>query len=177
MITSLTTFNHTSLSTHPTTQTTSPFTLIIDFDGLFFKEHSESNRTAAPRVQTLSPAHFASTVHFLHDCVKKGHRLLSITTLSSSFFEFVKAAPQTDLLFSYFDEIICTDTIGFQKSDPQALRYVLKKHMIIPSTCIVIDDQQSTLHSAHEIGISKTILCKNSNLVGIRHQLSLYGVL
>jgi FMN phosphatase YigB (HAD superfamily) len=177
MITNLHTFNHTLLSTHPTTQKASPFTLIIDFDGLFFKERSEINKNAAPRVQTLSPTHFASTLHFLHDCVKKGHKLFSITTLSSSFFEFLKAAPQTDLLFSYFDEIICTDTIGFQKSDPQALRYVLRKHMIIATTCIVIDDQQSTLHSAREVGISKTILCKNSNLVGIRHQLSLYGVL
>lgn len=177
MITSLTTFNTTLLSTHPTTQKTAPFTLIIDFDGLFSTQRSENTHASTLRVQTLYPAHFAATLHFLHDCVKKGHKLLSITTLSSSFFEFLQAAPQTDLLFSYFNEIICTDTIGLQKSDPQALRYVLKKHMIIPANCIVIDDQQTTLHSAHEVGISKTILCKNSNLIGIRHQLSLLGVL
>ncbi len=177
MITSLTTRDSSFLGPYPATQEISPFTLIIDFDGLFFTTQSAETQSLTPCAQTISPAHFNATLHFLHDCVKKGHRLLSITTLTSSFFDFLKAAPQTDLLFSYFNEIICTDTIGLKKSNPLTMSYVLKKHMIAPNKCIVIDDQPTTLHSAHEAGISKTILCKNSNLSGIRHQLTAYGVL
>lgn len=177
MITSLTTRNSSILGLHPTTQKLSPFTLIIDFDGLFFTKHYTEPQNPTSCAQTLSPAHFNATLHFLHDCVEKGHKLLSITTLTSSFFDFLKAAPQTDSLFSYFNDIICTDTIGLKKSDPRTISYVLKKHMVSPNTCIMIDDQPTTLHSAHEAGISKTILCKNSNLSSIRHQLTAYGVL
>ncbi len=177
METSLTTRNTTVQGLHPATQKISPFTLIIDFDGLFFTKQPRESQSPRPFAHALSPAHFNATLHFLHDCVKKGHTLLSITTLSSSFFDFLKAAPQTDLLFSYFSEIICTDTIGLQKSDPRTISYVLKKHTISPRTCIMIDDQPTTLRSAHEAGISKTILCKNASLSGIRHQLAAYGLL
>ncbi len=177
MITSLTTRNSSVLSLHPTTQKFSPFTLIIDFDGLFFTKQYTGSQNQTSYAQTLYPAHFNATLHFLHDCIEKGHKLLSITTLTSSFFYFLKAAPQTDSLFSYFNDIICTDTIGLEKSDPGTISYVLKKHMLIPNRCIMIDDQPTTLHSAREAGISKTILCKNSNLSSIRHQLIAYGVL
>ena len=64
-----------------------------------------------------------------------------------------------------------------EKTSHSLFGFGKKKHMIRPNTCIMIDDQPTTLHSAHEAGISKTILCQNSNLSSIRHQLTAYGIL
>lgn len=125
-------------------------------------------------VQRLSPTDFNPA--FLAR-VKRGHKLFSITTLSPSLFEFLRESPQTGLVFSYFNEIIRTKTIGMQKSDPRAISYVLRKYMINASSCIMIDDQPATLQSAAQGGIPKTILCKNSNLSKIRQELTACGLL
>ncbi len=164
------------LGSEPTVQKISQYALIVDFDGLFFKKSSHNTTGTAVYAQTLAPD-YRSTLAFLEECRRRGHKLFSITTLSSSLFDFLKDIPHSELLFSYFSDIVCSESFGTQKSDPQLIKHFLAIHHLDPRACVMIDDQPQALTSALQAGIIKTVLCKNSDLSLIRSALASYGVL
>ena len=159
-------------------QTISPLTIIFDLSGVLFKKHiSTPHMLNGLHAHSLTPVNPLASFSLLSDCARKGHKLFSVTNLSSSMIDFLKETPQAKKLFSYFDDIICADAIGIAKPDPRIMRHLLIKHALEARSCIFIDDQPINLQAATQVGISKTILCTDFNFVGIREQLEKYGAL
>ena len=159
-------------------QPVTPLTIIFDLSGVLFKNHiSTPPALGGLHAYSLTPVNPGASLTLLADCTQKGHTLLSVTNLSSSMVDFLKETPQGARLFSYFDDVICADTVGIAKPDPRIMHYLLAKHALEPRSCIFIDDQPANLHAATKVGISKTILCKDFNFLSIRQQLEVFGAL
>ncbi len=156
----------------------SPLTIIFDLSGVLFKKNlSTPHMLRGSHAYPLTPVNPAASFSLLSDCARKGHKLFSVTNLSSAMIDFLKETPQASRLFSYFDNIICADSVGIAKPDPGIMRYLLTKHALEPRSCIFIDDQPINLQAAAQVGISKTILCTDFNFEGIRDQLEKFGAL
>jgi|GEM_PF-4904271 len=158
-------------------ETTIPHTLIMDFNGLFSTLRPPFSPSGSLGAQTVAPLDFRATVSLLQDCKERGHKIFSLTELPSAFFEFLKHAPQTSLLFSYFDDILCSDLFNLKKSDPLLIEQFLTLHAIDPQSCIMVDDQPLVLRSAAHVGIQRTVLFDCSDISAVRLALTRYGML
>ncbi len=67
-------------------------------------------------------------------------------------------------IMSIFKNIITPCQSGSKKPDHKIFMYIIEKHNLIPSECILIDDQENNVKSAIEIGMN-AIHAKDFNYV------------
>lgn len=150
--------------------------IIFDLSGVLFNPELEEYNKNSVTV-SLKPNNARQSIQLLNDCKKQGHKLFVVSNLTTASYEFLQADPTSSLLFSYFDDIILSDKVGIKKPDPRIFLYLLEKHKLDPRTCIFIDDQYKNLEAAQQMGINKTILCKNGDICQIRCDLQIQGAL
>ncbi|MFT6765963.1 MAG: hypothetical protein ACJAZS_000860 [Alteromonas naphthalenivorans] len=152
--------------------------IIFDLSGVFFeaqtsKPCSIQNRFAC----ALKPINVSASMRILHDCLNNGHRLFVVSNLNLESFDFLSADPQAARLFNYFEDIILSDQVGIQKSDPRIFNYLIEKHGLNPRHSVFVDDQIVNLKAAEQAGITKGIHCTDFNFGSLRQQLEIHGAL
>jgi len=56
-------------------------------------------------------------------------------------------------LLSFFDEIVCGDTLPVQKPDPAALLYVMDKWQLQSADCVMVGDSRNDIEAANAAGV------------------------
>ena len=88
---------------------------------------------------------------------KKGYIILLLSKNTWGQFDY---ALRKMNIRRYFKNIINTFDLGYSKSSPKTIKYVLKKFKVKPEETIMVDDQDFNLVEPKKMGV-KTILYKD----------------
>lgn len=88
---------------------------------------------------------------------EKGYKLAALTTISREWLDFKIDKYNFN---EYFDTIVSSGYSGLAKPDTEIYKMVLDNLGVDGEECVFIDDSESTLPPASELGI-KTILFRN----------------
>lgn len=155
----------------------SSLNIIFDLSGVIFSPHIEGHSSQTAMAISLKPNNLSSILQLLKTCKEAGHRLFILSNLKVQSYEFLKTDPHNSYLFSFFDDVILSDQVGYKKPDPRIFMHLVKKYELDPSACIFIDDEYHNLEAAEQVGIKETILCKNGDICQVRNDLQSYGIL
>lgn len=86
--------------------------------------------------------------------LKKNFSLAALSTIPSEWLEFKRKKFNLD---SYFEHIVSSGEYRIQKPDPEIYRKIIGKMNLKPSEMVFIDDKESNLLPAQDLGM-KTIL-------------------
>lgn len=165
-----------ALALYPRTLT--GMNIIFDLNGILFdNECQQGNMAACAALQTINPTQSAHVLRLLNDCITHGNRLFVISNWTQELYEFMSEVPCVKRILEKFDDVILSEAIGFNCSDPRIFNYLIDKHRLDPRQCIVVENSQLDLHAAGQVGISRTILCTNLNVTKIRQELQFHGAL
>ena len=77
--------------------------------------------------------------------------------LSDNVRERVERINDRYNFLSWFDDGVFSHEVGIRKPNPEIYRYILEKALVLPEEAVFVDDKQSALDPAREMGIA-TIL-------------------
>ena len=83
----------------------------------------------------------------------KGYKLVVLSNANRGLIEYIESMIGKD----FFDDIIVSAEVGWVKPDPEIYNYTADKLGVTPAECVFIDDHESHLVPARELGM-KTIL-------------------
>lgn len=94
---------------------------------------------------------FPGTLEALEDFKSRGKKMHIIT---NGFTEVQHIKLEKSGLTQFFDYVICSDTLGINKPDPQIFHYALKKaNAKIGNSIMVGDHLESDVLGAHQVGM------------------------
>lgn len=86
----------------------------------------------------------------------KGYKLVVLSNANRGLIEYIESMVGKNR----FDDIIVSAEVGLIKPDPEIYRYTANKIGVKPAECVFIDDHESHLVTARDLGM-KTILYKD----------------
>ena len=93
----------------------------------------------------------------MEDVVKRVHsrggKLYLLSSISRGFAESYNKVPWIKDLFSLFDGIVLSGTIGMVKPHREIFEYLLNTYSLKAEECIFIDDSQKNIAGAEKVGI------------------------
>ena len=167
-----------------------PFPLAIP---AHFFSSTQEERLVKNLLKTIAnPEIFAHCVRIIDDalCLLKecaqqvdqqgnpAHNLFIFSNWDKKSYEQLIKSTYTQELFSYFkpSHQIISGRIGYVKPEDEAFSYVIHTYNLVPSECILIDDQEENIRAAQRNGL-QGILLEHSNFQKVRSQLQNYRVL
>jgi len=90
-------------------------------------------------------------IEYIKVLKEKGYKT---ALLSDSAYGYSKIIIDKYNFEQLFDSIFISSETGLLKSNPETFKYVLDKFNIEPKNAIMVDDRQSNLDSAKEVGIN-----------------------
>ena len=87
------------------------------------------------------------------DVHSAGGKLYLLSSISKGFAESYNKVPWIDSLFSLFDGIVLSGTIGIVKPHREIFEHLLGKYSLNAEECVFIDDSQKNIDGAEAIGI------------------------
>lgn len=103
-------------------------------------------------VKTVTPV--KGMQELISDIHNKGNKIYLLSNISDGFAQGYKTVKWLDELFSMFDGLVMSGTIGMAKPDKRIFEYVLQTFNLDASECLFIDDRSENLESAKVLGIS-----------------------
>lgn len=91
----------------------------------------------------------STSVKILHRLKKNGYALYGLSNWSAETFPRVQ---QKYPFFDWFDEVILSGAVKLNKPDPAIFKLILNKSGFSASQCVLIDDSQSNIDTANQIG-------------------------
>lgn len=82
--------------------------------------------------------------------LKGQYKTALLSNASSSLYQLLNEYDLTDI----FDEIVVSSDVGIAKPDPRIFEYTLEKLGVNPSDTVFIDDNETYVHAAKELGIN-----------------------
>ncbi len=101
----------------------------------------------------------------------KSHRLLALSNWSKDKFPI---AEKNFPFLKLFEDIVVSGKVGFKKPDHRIFNYLCEKYSILPTESVFIDDVQSNLDAAAQLGF-KTILFTSADQ--LEKQMIAMGIL
>ena len=158
----------------------------------FFSSNQEERLVKNLLKTIASPEVFATCVKVIDDALSllkecaqqidpQGtpiHTLFIFSNWDKMSYEQLIQSAHTQDLFSYFkpSNRVISGLTGYIKPDNKAFFYVIDTYNLVPSECILIDDQEENIRAAQRNGL-QGILLENSNFLKLRSQLQDYRVL
>lgn len=102
-------------------------------------------------VHNLTPV--AGMEKLVADLKKTGAKLYVLSNVSVGFANTYKEVPWIRDLFSLFDGIVLSGTIGIAKPGKEIFKYVLKTFDLNAEECLFIDDSAKNIEAAKVLGI------------------------
>lgn len=100
--------------------------------------------------------------------LSKKYQQFIISNQGKEWMEFIVKRWKLD---RYFEEVFCSSWLGIAKPDPGIFRIALEKSDTIPQRTLYIDDSETNIISAGELGISGIIYKSNEQLINeLRNQ-------
>ncbi len=93
--------------------------------------------------------------------LKKKHMLAALTNLSKEWIDFKRERFKLD---EYFDLIVSSGYMGVAKPHHKIYKLILKKLENEPHECIFIDDRETNLLPARELGMKTTLFTGQEEL-------------
>ena len=93
---------------------------------------------------------------------KEGKRLYVISDISRGFANGYKNVPKLKELFSKFDGLVFSGTIGITKPDSRIFEYLLNTYNLKAEDCFFIDDRESNINGAKEVGMQGYVFDGNA---------------
>lgn len=87
------------------------------------------------------------------DIHSRGGKLYLLSSISKGFAENYNKVAWINKLFSLFDGIVLSGTIGIVKPHREIFEHLLRKYSLNAEECIFIDDSQKNIDGAEAIGI------------------------
>ena len=103
-------------------------------------------------VHNLTPV--AGMEKLVADLKKTGAKLYILSNVSIGFANTYKEVPWIRKLFSLFDGIILSGTVGIAKPGKEIFEYMLKTFAIKAEESLFIDDNAKNIETAKSLGIS-----------------------
>ena len=103
-------------------------------------------------VHNLTPV--AGMEKLVADLKKTGAKLYILSNISIGFANTYKEVPWIRKLFSLFDGIILSGTVGIAKPGKEIFAYMLKTFEIKAEESLFIDDNAKNIETAKSLGIS-----------------------
>ena len=88
------------------------------------------------------------------DLKKTGAKLYVLSNVSIGFANTYKDVPWIRELFSHFDGIILSGTIGLAKPGKEVFEHLLAKFDLNAEECLFIDDSAKNIEAAKALGIN-----------------------
>jgi phosphoglycolate phosphatase len=108
-----------------------------------FLEHYSKSASQRTRV-------YPGVVQTLTALKNRGLRMAIITNKPQQFTPHLL---QVLGLSSFFDMVVCGDTLPVQKPDPAALFYVMEKWQLQPADCVMVGDSRNDIEAANAAGV------------------------
>lgn len=102
-------------------------------------------------VHNLTPV--AGMEKLVADLKKTGAKLYVLSNVSVGFANTYKEVPWIRDLFSLFDGIVLSGTIGIAKPGKEIFEYVLKTFDLNAEECLFVDDSAKNIEAAKALGI------------------------
>ena len=126
--------------------------VIEDFCRKLPKElHKKAINVYENWVNTMTPVPYMTTL--VHDLKAKCYKLYLLSNISLGFANTYHTVPWIRNLFSLFDGLVLSATVGMSKPDREIFQYILDKYSIQAEETLFIDDNQGNLDSAAKLGI------------------------
>ena len=87
------------------------------------------------------------------DIHSRGGKLYLLSSISRGFAENYNKVPWIKDLFSLFDGIVLSGTIGMVKPHREIFEHLLNTYSLKAEDCIFIDDSQKNIDGAEKVGI------------------------
>lgn len=111
---------------------------------------------------------------YVKQCKNQGHTLLVLSNWDPESFKLIlKKFPE---LFSLFDGIITSGSLGHMKPEPEAFALLVERKTKHHDTVIFIDDQEQNVLAASQCGIQSIHHAPKSSLLGLSKKPSFEAV-
>ncbi len=89
----------------------------------------------------------------VRDISRAGKRLYLLSDISRGFAEGYVRSPWIRELFSLFNGLVLSGTVGFVKPQREIFEHLISTHDLVPDECIFIDDRAQNIEGAQSLGI------------------------
>lgn len=102
-------------------------------------------------IELLTP--ISGMEELIRDLKKKGGKIYLLSNISKGFAENYHKFPWINNLFSLFDGLVFSGTIGIVKPYPEIFNYILSKYNLKADESIFIDDYHGNIEGCENAGI------------------------
>ena len=102
--------------------------------------------------------------------VKKDHKLIMISNLNETHFEFLK--PKMSI-FGKFDKLILSYEAGLRKPAPGIYKMALDAAKTVPSRALYVDDRRDLIEAAEKLGIKGIVFDGNGSTGKVKSELGI----
>ncbi len=93
---------------------------------------------------------------------KEGKKLYIISDISRGFANGYQNVPKIKELFSKFDGLVFSGTIGITKPDRRIFEHLLNTYNLKAEDCLFIDDREANINGAKEVGMQGYVFDGNA---------------
>jgi len=102
--------------------------------------------------------------------VKKDHKLIMISNLNETHFEFLK--PKMPI-FKKFDKLILSYEVGLRKPAPGIYKMALDTAKTVPSRALYVDDRKDLIEAAEKLGIKGIVFDGDGSTERVKSELGI----
>ena len=98
----------------------------------------------------------------IRDLKGNGGKIFLLSNISKGFSENYSKFPWIKNLFSLFDGLVFSGTVGIVKPSPEIFNHLLSKYNLKAEECIFIDDYHGNIEGCENVGIKGYLFDGNS---------------
>lgn len=140
---------------------------LLDEDSFWMKFAERINKSMPSDVKALSRKLFSEHFELYEEVVNMVKNLKTegyVTAVLSDTFLYMAEITRERNGYDYFDKVYLSCEVGFVKPQKEFYELAVKDLAVLPEECIFIDDSESNLLPAKEIGM-KTVLAKKPDQI------------
>lgn len=112
-------------------------------------------------IKTMTPV--KGMQELIYDIHNNGNKIYLLSNISDGFAQNYKTVEWLNELFSLFDGLVMSGTIGMAKPDKKIFEYIIEIFNLNVTECLFIDDRFENLASAKILGINGYLFDGNAD--------------